>query len=398
MNRKFRYLLAGLFALGLCAAFVFFGLAPGFVDRQQNKIVPLPDEITKERDDRHSALYVADLHNDALLWNRDLEKLTNRGHSDIPRLQTGNTALQVFSAVTRSPPGLNNVRNEATKGDDITPLAIAQRWPIASWSSLFSRAQYQLVKLRALAGEYPDDITLVLHKEHLIAHRQRFEAGSDQIAALFLIEGAHPLEGKIENLDRLFAHGMRIIGLTHFFDNEVAGSLHGVTQGGLTPFGKLVVRRANELGLIIDIAHASPAAVRETLALTTQPMILSHGGMSGQCATPRNLSDELMQEFARAGGLLGIGFWASAVCDSTPKGIAQAIDFAVTTLGIEHVALGSDFDGAVTTRFDASRLDLVTNALFRLGYSEQDVSMIMGENAYNFFLRNLPSKKSLTDL
>lgn len=390
MKRKRSILAVVCASLVVIAGVIFFGFAPAYVDSKQNRVVPLAAPGPK--DSRHVPLYVADLHNDALLWSRDLASVHSRGHSDLPRLRAGNIALQVFSAVTKSPAGLNNQRNDADARDDVTPLAIAQRWPMASWTSLYERAVFQLEKLQGLAERHPEQITLIRSRDDLLEHRARYQQGTNQIAALYLIEGAHPLEGEIDNLDRLFAGGLRIIGLTHFFDNDVAGSLHGLGKGGLTDFGRTVVERADELGMVIDIAHASPAAVRETLALSGRPMILSHGGMAGHCATPRNLDDELMRAFAEAGGLLGIGFWSSAVCDATPTGIAGAVDYAVKTLGIEHVALGSDFDGAVTTRFDASRFDLITGELYKLGYSEQEVSLVMGENAYRFFLNNLPTR------
>ncbi len=377
----------GVLAVGAVA---FFLIAPGYTEKQQNGLAQAA--ILPAKDERHAQYYVADLHIDSLLWKRDLSKQANRGHADLPRLRAGNVALQVFSATTKSPAGLNNVRNDAAARDNITLLAIGQLWPVDTWRSIFARADYQLQKLRNLAAEHPEQLVLIETSADLAAHRQRYEQGSEQIAALYLIEGAHPLEGNIENLDRLFDSGLRIAGLTHFFDNEVADSLHGLRRGGLTEFGRQVVRRANELGVIIDIAHASPQTVRDVLALSSKPTILSHGGMVGHCPTPRNLDDELMKAFAEAGGLLGIGFWKSAVCDPSPRGIASAIDYAVKTLGVDHVALGSDFDGAVTTTFDVSRLDLITSELFVLGYSEKDVAKVLGENAYQFFLDNLPGR------
>ena len=116
------------------------------------------------------------------------------------------------------------------------------------------------------------------------------------IGGIFGIEGAHALEGRIENLDRLEALGLRVIGLTHFFDNRVGGSLHGVSHEGLTPFGRELVGEASRRRMVIDVAHASPQMVRDVLELSRRPVILSHGGFKGLCDTARNLDDELMIE------------------------------------------------------------------------------------------------------
>ena len=181
------------------------------------------------------------------------------------------------------------------------------------------------------------------------------------------------------------------MGLVHFFDNDVAGSLHGLRRPGLTDFGRQVVRRAEELGMIIDIAHASPQAVKDVLAMATRPVLLSHGGMRGNCPTPRNLDDDLMQRMAADGGLLGIGFWAAAVCDVSPEGIVKAIRYAIDTLGVDHVALGSDFDGAVTTALDAAELAVLTDRMQDAGFSEAEIRAVMGGNVQRFLAELLPT-------
>ena len=206
-----------------------------------------------------------------------------------------------------------------------------------------------------------------------------------------LAEIAHPLEGDIANLDRLFEQGLRIAGLTHFFDNELGGSLHGVSGEGLSDFGKNVVRRANEIGVIIDVAHASPAMVKDVLDLSTAPVILSHGGFKGVCDTPRNLSDDLMQEIAMSGGIVGVGYWDAAVCDVSPQGIVDSIRYAIELLGSDHVALGSDYDGTVVVPFDTSELAILTETMLQSGFSEGTIRKVMGENVEQFMLENLPT-------
>jgi hypothetical protein len=100
-----------------------------------------------------------------------------------------------------------------------------------------------------------------------------------RVAALLATEGLHAIEGDLRNVDTLHAAGFRMLGLTHFFDNEVAGSAHGVAKGGLTPLGRAVVRRMEALGILVDVAHASPRAVDDVLAMATRPVLVSHGGV-----------------------------------------------------------------------------------------------------------------------
>lgn len=336
----------------------------------------------------HETLFVADMHSDSMLWKRDFLARSDVGHMDVPRLGDGNVALQVFSATTKSPAGQNYSRNSADARDNITLLAVLSFWPPATWTSLYERAAYQLEKLKRYADE--SDLVLIETAADLRGVVQRRAQGEPDIGAVYLIEGAHPLEGRISNLDRLYEKGLRIAGLTHFFDNELGGSLHGTSGEGLTGFGRSVVSRANELGIIIDVAHASPAMVADVLELSTRPVVLSHGGLKGACDTPRNLDDALMQRIAAAGGLVGIGFWDGAVCDATPDGIAASIRYAVDLLGIEHVALGSDYDGSVAVTFDASELAYLTDALLRAGFDRAEIRAIMGENLRDFLLSNLP--------
>lgn len=142
---------------------------------------------------------------------------------------------------------------------------------------------------------------------------------------------------------------------------------------------------------MIDVSHSSENVVRETLEIATRPLIVSHTGIRGHCDTHRNISDELMVEIARRGGLIGIGYWDAAICDYSPEGIANALEAAVALVGPDHVALGSDFDGAVATKIDASQMVLITDALLKLGMDDNTIRKVMGQNQIDFFLRHLPS-------
>jgi microsomal dipeptidase-like Zn-dependent dipeptidase len=381
-------LLAGIGITALVVFAVLQWVLPARIEAGQNIVLPHdPYVVSDSAIALHNSLFIADLHSDSLLWKRNLLARSSIGQMDLPRLREGNVALQVFSATTKSPAGLNYDRNDGGS-DDITKLAVVSLWPPASWSSLYERAVYQLVKLHGFAAH--SELTVVTSKKDMSDLIARRERGEPAIAALYLIEGAHPLEGDLENLDRLFSQGLRIVGLTHFFDNELGGSLHGISGDGLSDFGRSVVQRANELGAIIDVAHASPRMVAEVLQLSSTPVILSHGGIKGNCESARNLDDALMQEIARKGGLIGIGYWDAAVCDVTPAGIARAIRSAIELMGVAHVALGSDYDGTVTVSFDTSELVVLTDAMLQAGFTEEEIRRVMGENVKQFLLDNLP--------
>ena len=203
-------------------------------------------------------------------------------------------------------------------------------------------------------------------------------------------EGSHALDGKLENIGRLHDAGFRIMGLQHFFDNELGGSLHGTSRAGLSEFGRAALAEMLRRRIIIDVAHSSPAVVEDVLAATDAPLLVSHTGTYGHCPGPRNIPDALMQRIAARGGLVGIGFWAEAICDASPAGIAAALDAAVDLLGEEAVALGSDFDGAVTTTIDAAGLSAITAALRARGMDESRIARVMGGNAREFLRRQLP--------
>jgi len=378
-----------LVALLLLAALAYaYFLLPARIENSMNATVPHEAYAVSDRAKAlHASLFIADLHSDALLWRRDLLERSTRGHTDLPRLRAGNVALQVFSATTKSPAGQNYERNEAGS-DRITGLAIAMRWPPRTWTSLYERAVYQLERLRRL--DQSGELMLLTDKASMREFVARRAGGDSVIGAVYLIEGAHALEGDLEKLDALFDRGLRIVALTHFFDNELGGSLHGVSDRGLTDFGRDVVRRADEKAMIIDVAHASPSMVTDVLALSKRPVILSHGGVKGVCDTARNLDDDLMKQIAAHGGLVGIGYWDAAVCDITPAGVVAAIRYAVDLLGVDHVALGSDYDGATAVTFDASELVVLTDRMLRAGFGEDEIRKVMGENVKRFLLENLP--------
>ncbi len=336
----------------------------------------------------HRSSLIADLHADSLLWGRDLTHRSSIGHVDLPRLREGNVALQVFTVVTRFPASASIDATDPRAPDLITLLALGAGWPWRTYASLADRMLFQAARLSHLAEE--DDRVIVLRTrddlDRLLARR-----GSDPrwTGALLGIEGAHALD-RPSALDEGFAAGVRLIGLAHFFDNAFAGSAHGIEKRGLTERGRELVVEMERRGIVVDLAHASEATIGDVLSMARRPPIVSHTGVKATCDNARNLSDEQLRALAASGGVIGIGDWPTAVCGDTPATIARAIRHAVNVAGDDHVALGTDFDGAVRAPYDTSRLDALTQAMLDVGLSEGTVRKILGANAVRVLREVLP--------
>lgn len=371
----------GILIVALVAAGSFFLLAPGMIERGTNKIdgKPLP-QVSARAAALHKTLTIVDLHSDTLLWKRSILDRADRGHMDLPRLADGNVALQVLASTTKSPKGQNYDANSGDT-DNITTLAIAQLQPLRTWGSLLERSLWHAEKLHravAASGGQLRAVAAPADVDALLAGRR---GKAVPVGAMLSIEGLQGLEGKLANLDRLYAAGFRMAGPAHFFDNEVAGSMHGLKKGGLTPFGRQVVQAMEAKGMIVDIAHCSKACVADILKMARRPVVSSHGGVQATCRVNRNLDDDQIRGVAATGGLIGIGYWDAAVCDTSPTSIAKAMKHVKDLVGIQYVALGSDYDGATTVRFDTSKLVQMTQALIDAGFTDDEIRAAMGGNA-----------------
>lgn len=384
MMSRFANAIALLLLAGIAA---FFLVGPLLMERSMNKIdgKPLPEVSDKARA-LHASLTIVDLHSDTLLWGRNMLNRSARGHVDVPRMIDGNVALQVFSSVTKSPRGQNYDRNSADALDNITPLVIAQAQPFGTWRSLAARSLFHARKLEAAANGSNGVLRKIATQGELDA-LLRARANAERygmlkpVGGMASIEGLHSLEGKAENLDRFHDAGVRMASMTHFFDDELAGSMHGEKKGGLTDFGRQIMRAMEEKGMIVDIAHCSHQCVADILAVARRPVVSSHGGVQATCKVNRNLTDTEIRGVARTGGVIGIGYWEGAICSTEPADIARAMKHVRDLVGIAHVALGSDFDGATTTRFDTGQLVQVTQALIDAGFSQSEIRAAMGGNA-----------------
>lgn len=367
--------------------FRFLGRA---AERAINKVVIKPPyAVPLEAFILHQSLFVVDLHADSLLWSRNLLTRSRTGHVDLPRLLSGNVGLQVFGVVTSSPLRENFYRN-STRGDRITALSIAGGWPLRTWGNLLQRALFQARKLERLSAQSGGKLILVrttADLDELQARRARNEAVVGGFPAL---EGAHALLKRVENVDRLYQAGFRMIGLTHFTDNRAAGSAHGRAKGGLTDFGRDLVRRVQAGHMLLDLAHASPRAIDDVLEIATRPVVVSHTGVCGVHDHPRNLSDEHIRRIAAAGGVIGIGLFEGALPAPSLALAVRSMRHIAALVGVDAVALGSDFDGGVTAPVDASGLALLTEALLAEGFDPDEIARIMGGNAVRVIRAALP--------
>jgi microsomal dipeptidase-like Zn-dependent dipeptidase len=366
-------------------------LVPAYIESQRNPVKsPPPYSVSTKAQAVYDRLdFISDLHCDALLWGRDLTEKSDRGHVDFPRMREANVAMEMFTVVSKSPAGQNMKSNSADAFDNITPLTIAKGESPVNWFSLINRTLSQSQDLADFIEEENEKAIFIKSKADLERLIQARKSDKNVIGAMLGIEGAHALEGEIENLDLVYEAGVRMIGPTHFFDNELGGSAHGENLGGLTDFGKQVIRKMNELGIFVDLAHCSPAIVDDVLAITTAPVMVSHTGVRAVLDSQRNLSDDQIKKIATNGGIIGIAFFDMAVGEPELPNIIASIHHVRDLVGIKYVALGSDYDGSVAVPFDITGLPLIVEGLIQDGFTEQEIRAVMGENVKEFMLKNL---------
>jgi membrane dipeptidase len=364
--------------------------AAAVVERRRNRVhQPGPYRVSERAAELHRTLTVVDLHADSLLWGRDLRKRAGYGHVDVPRLIDGGVALVGLAASTKVPRRANLERNDDTT-DDVTLIALALRWPRPTWRSLTARAVYLADRLRSMAAGSDGRLTLVESRRDLEAYLARRAIDRTITAAFLSIEGAHALDDDLDNLETLAQAGYRMLSPTHFFDTRFAGSAHGAVKGGLTDLGRELLSRVEANGLVLDVAHASSATIDDVLSLASRPVVASHTGIRAAVPGIRNLPDDQVRGIAATGGVVGIGFWPVACGGRDAASIARSIAAAIDLAGVEHVGLGSDFDGAVPTPFDATGMPLLTEALLAEGLSDIDIAAVMGGNAVRVLMGSLP--------
>jgi membrane dipeptidase len=362
------------------------------------------DDISARAKRLHFSSIVVDTHDDTtqrfLDGKFDIGARNATGSIDIPRMKEGGLGAIFFSIW---------IPSKVTG-----PEAV-------------NRAMTQIDAVREQVRNHPKDLLLATTAEEIREARKQ-----GKIAALMGVEGGHMINSNLGVLRSYAALGVRYMTLTHSGNDEWAdSSTDKPAHNGLTDFGKDVVREMNRLGVIVDISHVSDKTFYDVLETSKAPPFASHSSCRAICDAPRNMTDQMMKDLAAKGGVVQINYHVgflnqeyrrqatpeiakelsaevSKVCAGDDEGcqmiegeritrefVAQGklpkvdytsiighIDHAVKVAGINHVGLGSDFDGANMPfgMEDATKLPKITEALLQKGYSEGDVRKILGEN------------------
>jgi membrane dipeptidase len=363
------------------------------------------DALTEQARKVHFSSIVVDTHDDTtqrfLDGKFDLGTRSTVGSIDIPRMREGNLSAIFFSIWMPS---------------KVTgPEAV-------------DRALIQIDAVREQVRKHPNDLVLATTAAEIREARKQ-----GKIAALMGVEGGHMINSDLAVLRSYAALGVRYMTLTHSGNDEWAdSSTDKPAHNGLTEFGKDVVREMNRLGVMVDISHVSDKTFYDALEVSKAALIASHSSCRAICDARRNMTDQMIKDLAAKGGVIQINYHvgflsqeflnAEVANPDMNKGIAvevakrcgdnegcqliegdritreyveqgklprvdytriiEHIDHAVKVAGVDHVGLGSDFDGANMPygMEDATKLPVITEALLKKGYSEGDVKKILGEN------------------
>lgn len=322
----------------------------------------------------HNSSIIFDGHCDTLISIRDGERrlgergqprpdggVTSSQHTDLPRLLEGGVTAQIFACFVRQRFLPADATNEALRLIDAFYRALEKN---------------------------PD--TLLLATTAVDVEQAKAEG---KVAGVLSLEGAEALEGDLAMLRTFYRLGVRALGLTWNFRNQAADGLgESRTGGGLTEFGVTLVREANRLGVILDVAHLAPAGVRDVLKLSEAPVIASHANARALCDHRRNLTDEQLEGIAASGGLVGVTYVPSFLAQdpqaASLERVLDHVDYIVKTIGLDHVGLGSDFDGfngVLPGLEDASHLPALTVGLVARGYTDKEVGKVLGGNFLRVF-------------
>ena len=380
-------------------------MARGGIDLKQS---PTDKESLK----LHRDSFVADLHCDTVLRlvdGVDLSVRGEKGHIDLPRLKEGGVGLQVMACWL----------------DTDTPRERCR-----------PRVDRLLDALDELTTRESDRVARCT-----TAAQAREIHSQGRIALLYGIENGVAIAGDLNNLDHFYERGVRCMTLTHMASSDWCESSSDAPSpfNGLTDFGRDVVRRMNELGMMVDVSHASPRAVEEVLEVSTDPIIASHSCVHALCAHDRNLTDDQIRAIADCDGMIGVNFFTGFLSDQIrvlleeyhaahreeldaiaarfagdPDGreaaekpfrvafekeaaarthvdlalLCDHIEYIARLIGPEHVGLGSDFDGMSLVPDgldDCSMLPNITVELMQRGFGAADVKMVLGENFLRVF-------------
>ncbi len=315
-----------------------------------------PSSVSRATLEVHRSALVVDLHCDTILdiqaGKRTLAQRSTEGHVDLPRLREGGVGAQVFAMF---------VAPRMTRRGQARVRELIQTFPGT---------------VKASASEIAP-VTTVDPIEQ--ARRE------GKVAAILSIEnGGDAVGGDPRGLDNLYREGVRMIGLTWNLSNPLGDGAPGRTHGGLTDAGRATLRRMEEMGIVVDVSHLSEASFWDAMKVTRGPIIASHSNASGLHPHPRTLTDDQLRVIAQRGGVVGVNFYAGFLGAASLEHVLAHIDYLVKVMGVDHVALGSDFDGipqAPRGLEDVSKMPNLTAGLQRRGYTTEQIQKILGGNA-----------------
>ena len=316
---------------------------------------------------------VFDLHADTLYQNlkKGVGIKKNDCHVDLERMQKGKYLAQVFAIWVKPGKGWKTVEKMA---------GTFWKWKSKHNTRLALTTTGSQIRKARLSG---------------------------QVAGILGIEGLSPLEGDLGKVDKLYEFGVRVLGLTWFDSNDFAGTSNSKDKRGtygLTEKGRKLVERANELGMVIDVSHASDQTVLDVAMYSKDPFIASHSCAKALMDIERNLSDKLLDVIAKKGGVIGVSFHRGHVSPKPRnqvmmKDVVDQIVYISKAAGIDAVALGSDFDGASPPKDldSAEKMQDLVHALKKRGFTSEEVHKIMYLNAWRVFTK-VTQKKDLEEI
>ena len=333
-----------------------------------------PVTLTPEAEAVHFSGMLFDGHND-LPWeirekgnssfdNLDISKDQPTLHTDITRLRKGGVKAQFWSVY---------VPADADKNGDA-----------------LSQTLHQISIVKAMMKRYPETFEFASSSSDI----DRIVL-SGKIASMMGIEGGYSIENEISNLQRLYDEGCRYMTLTHSKSLTWADSATDEPKAnGLSEFGRDVIREMNRLGMLVDLSHVSPETMRQSLAVTKAPVIFSHSSARAICDHPRNVPDDVLPLVTKNGGIVMVNFFSSFIAptevlknDKNARGtlhdVVDHIDHLVEVAGIDHVGIGSDFDGVprLPEQLESvATYPLITQELLNRGYDKESIHKILGGN------------------
>ncbi|MEO8209126.1 MAG: dipeptidase [bacterium] len=319
----------------------------------------------------HNDAILVDTHND-FIWKvfdkgADLGKRNANTQSDIPRFKEGGLDVQVFAV-----------------------------WiPMNKVSQSFNFVTGQINRLKNFEVENSSDLEFAKTYDEIIRITDE-----KKICGLIGIEGGTAVEKNLDNINTFFELGVRYIGLTWNNSNLISTSARDETErnkkGGLTDFGVKVIKRMNEVGMLIDVSHLSEEGFWDVIENTDSPIIASHSNCYSINPHYRNLTDEQINAIAKNGGYIGINFYDKFLDKDGEKNgasiekVIEHIDYIKNLVGVDYIGIGSDFDGGITPPpelYDASTYPLITKKLIERGYTEEEIKKILGGNFLRVFKR-----------